>query len=430
MKKETIVSHGSLKEFMNDGDDKDKYYLPARELALLGDHHFVPNHPDVLRYAEQLNFILQNGILQPRNIHPIPDTNYLLDLAILQNLSLVKKILRRNKHYTVYPYAVTQETLSWIEELRKRGFFIDPAFPEKKYFDNLRHPSHRGGWGRWIENPETPSFAENHNIPYPVSWIGCGLKQIIEAYQRVVESTENEKAFFKPIFSAGGFTLAQISSVEELMAHYEKLIRLGALSLFNQEIPVEIQAYIEDIKGLFSFQYNENGKLITPNGFSEQIIENNQWQGNLFNVTNIPPEIRQQLSDIWRNFAVGYRTWERQNFGWGGLDLALTPNGLIVLEHNGLRTTGAHSPIHLAEQLGVINNSFATLKSPGEVKCDLKTLWEVLSVNGIAFNPNTRQGIFPIVWFPGSGMLWATGENPLRLLNKAYNILAQENYIL
>jgi hypothetical protein len=431
MERQSIIAQGSLREFKNDGDDLDRYYLTARELVVKGDFYLLPKYNPLLEYASQLNQILLSINQPSRQILTIPDTDYLLDLAIIQNISLLKDKLNRNLNYLVYPYAVTDETLMWIEKLQKLGFNIEAAFPKKPYFDNLYHPAHRGGWGRWVNQPERPSFAELNDLPYPISWIGQGLDQINEAYERVCYSSGQNLAFFKPIFSAGGFTLAKISSKEELQRHYKKLKNQGALDFDGQEIPVEIQAFIPNIEELFSFQYDENGNLLTPRGLSKQVIESNQWQGNFFNGFAVPEEV----NNIWQNFRKSYQEYLQKylgnhNFGWGGVDIAKTSDGRwIILEHNGLRITGAHPAIFLARQLQVSKQPFMTLKSPGEVSSDLITIWNLLEKEKLSFNPSSRRGIFPIVWFPGSGMLFATGENPQELLNKAYNLFAQNNYI-
>jgi hypothetical protein len=425
MERKKIISHSSLKEFENDGDTLDRYYLPARSLIIPGEIYLLPDNYQLKQYLLQLNEILQQLNQMQRNPVWIPDTNYLLDIAISQYLLDLAKHLNPSDAYQVFSYATTSKTMTWINELKSYKFNIESAFPQKVYFEDLHHPSHRGGWGRWVNEPDKPSFPEKYQLPYPVSWIGQGLDEIIEAYQRVVDKTENTDAFFKPIFSAGGFNLRIISSVEELIFHYHQLHQCGALDFDGQEIPVEIQAFVPDILGLYSFQYIQSGELVTPQGFSRQIVEHNKWQGNIFNEEN-PDE---GILTIWRNFSHGYKQFNNENFGWGGVDLAKTPSGWMILEHNGLRITGAHPAISLANQFGTIKNSFTTLKAPGEVNCDLKTLWNFLSSNNLAFNPNTKQGIFPIVWFPGSGMLWATGENPKQMLDKAYNQLTKQGYV-
>jgi hypothetical protein len=422
-----IVSHSSLREFANDGDALDKYYLPARGLTLKADRYLLPEYGPLLDYANQLNTILKSLNLQERRIIFIPDVDYLLDIAIFQNISLLKEKLDKNLPYRVYPYAITDETLSWINNLNRNGLNIKPAFPKKVYFDDLYHPAHRGGWGRWIGKEDRPSFPEKFNLPYPVSWIGQGIEQIIEAYRRVCQDSGQSKTFFKPIFSAGGFTLAEIQSTEELIQHYNKLKAQDALSFDGKETPVEIQEFIPDIVSIHSLQYDETGNLLTPRSISEQIVKNNQWQGNFFNGFEIVPEIR----EIWKNFKKGYQKYlGNPNFGWGGIDMVLTKNrGWIILEHNGLRITGAHPAILLANQLEVAEQPFMTLKSPGEVNSDLQTIWSLLTTENLSFNPVTRKGIFPIVWFPGSGMLFATGENPRKLLEEAYNLFAKNWYI-
>ena len=427
MERKKIISQGSLREFQNDGDDFDRYYLPARGLILPGETHLLPENCLLKIYSQQLKIIKKDLLLPPNNVLEIPDTDYLLDLAIFQNLSLLKDCLDSSQKYVVYPYAVTEETLQWIKQLQKDGFQIEPAFPKKVYFEKLRHPAHRGGWGRWVNEPDVPSFPEKYGLPYPVSWIGRDLNEVIECYQRVCEQTNGASAYLKPIFSAGGFTLAEIRSEKELKKHYQKLMEQGALFFDANLSPVEIQQTIEPIEGFYSFQYGINGGILTPRSISQQIMKDNQWQGNSFN--HFKRELT-VLQPIIKNFLIGYKNINGENFGWGGVDLAQTDSGFVILEHNGLRITGAHPAISLAQMFDVIDQPFTTLKSPGQVNSDLNTVWELLKKYGYQFNPSIKTGIFPIVWFPGSGMLWATGEKPQAMLETAYHLLARENYII
>ena len=53
-----IISQSSLREFAHDGDDLDKYYLPARGLILPGDVYLLPENDLLVNYATQLNEIL------------------------------------------------------------------------------------------------------------------------------------------------------------------------------------------------------------------------------------------------------------------------------------------------------------------------------------------------------------------------------------
>ena len=57
MERKKIISQGSLREFQNDGDDFDRYYLPARGLILPGETHLLPENCLLKIYSQQLKII-------------------------------------------------------------------------------------------------------------------------------------------------------------------------------------------------------------------------------------------------------------------------------------------------------------------------------------------------------------------------------------
>lgn len=433
-----IFAQGSIREYEHDGDDKDGQYLPGRSLAFAISHpesiFFLPDHPQVTRYHEQLDEI-RHDLGRSRmngNAVFIPDTHYLLDIAIAEHIPVVAEQLNRNEHYMVYPYAVTQDTTQWISELQQRGFRLSASLPQRVYYEDLRDTSHRGGWGRHVSTPDEPSFAEFAGIAYPTSYTGQGRSEIVEAYQRVAQ--ESIRAFFKPVFSAGGFTLKEVTNVAEVIEQHYQLKKMGALDILGQETPVEIQAYIPDIKGVYSLQYQDD-KIITPGGITEQMMNGNKWVGNIFN-ENANPELVRQAAIIFDRYRTALTLQGKKLHGQGGFDFAeiKTQAGksqLMMIEHNGLRMTGANPAIALAEGFGVQGVHMAQ-KSPGEVQCDVATLWDVLKSNGLQFDPATRVGIFPIVWMEGSGMLWGAGHNVNSIktsMDYVYNVLDKLGYI-
>lgn len=432
MERKRIVCQGSIPEFEHDGDEMDRYYLPGRGLVLSGSRHLLPDHQMMIDYAHQFNNILSQLGLMPRNVGFIPDSHYLLDEAILENLQIMKRDLSSPGDYLVYPYAVTENLLRWCGELKNLGLSIESMFPKKIYFEDLDHPSHRGGWGRWVDEPERLSFPEEANLPYPTSWIGRNLEEIVEAYYRVCQETKTPSAVIKPIFSAGGFTLKIVNNEEDLRKYYQKLNYERALDLFNEKIPIEVQSFVPDITAFYSLQYLK-GILITPGKVCQQIIKETSWQGNLFNLHTWNHNsyqiemVLEQASEIWQNFSQFYPDIENE---WGGLDLALTSEGrLIILEHNGQRITGAIPAIAAASQLGVKDSPFATLKSPANPACDLKALWDFLCTENFAYDSSKKEGVFPIVWLPGSGMLLAVSDNPIKLLERVYSQLQKLGYL-
>jgi hypothetical protein len=437
----SVYAQGSIPEYRNDGDNYDRWYIPGRSLCFGIKNpegiFMMPDNQELKKYYYQLGQI--TGSMDKSNGQIgrpvfVPDQDYLLDVAIgAFTASLAKEVFDRNSKYTVYPYAATEPLYEWTNILKQRGINIDVALPPKLYYERLDHPANRSGWGRNVNAPEVLSFPETYDIPYPVAFNGTGLGEILEAYDLVSTSKEKAEVFFKPVFSSGGFTLKKIGNQSELVDHYNHLKEQGALDILGQETPVEIQSFIPDITGFFSIQY-EGERIISPKGITEQIIEGSNWQGNIFN-NGVNFEVKDQALDIFQRFIKGIKDIDGRLVGWGGLDMAsFKENGqekVIVIEHNGRRLTGAHPAIALAEGLGV-TGPYMSKKSPGEPDCELKDLWSVLSDNCIQYDPSTRKGVFPIVWLPGSGMLWATGDNVSQvedMLDLAYGQMAKKGYL-
>lgn len=437
----SIYAQGSIEEFRYDGDLYDGQYLPARSLAYLPKDptglFVLPDHPDVTLYHRQLSAMHDKlGIIPPSVNKPIivPDIDYLLDECIGQSIEILEGALDKNQVYKVFPYATTQLTLDWMNKLQERGFNVSSALPQKTYYEDLRSPAHRAGWARTVGKPNELSFPERYGIPYPKAFVGTGLKEIIEAYRLVCARSGNSDAFFKPVFSAGGFTLARITNENELIAHFNTLKKQGALEMLGRETPVEIQDEIKNMVGLYSLQY-EDEKIVSPNILTRQIVKGTNWIGNIFN-GDINPQLLMQAQEIFSRFVHGVREYTGKRLqGSGGIDLGeINKEGrqhLRVIEHNGQRITGGHPAIALAEGLGVIS-PFMTQKSPGDPNCDLATLDEVLRASHLGYDNQKKRGVFPIIWMKGSGMLWVAGysEKDMReLLDKTYNQLMQKNLI-
>lgn len=442
----SIYAQGSISEYENDGDTQDRYYLPARALSFKAkDPKGLVVLPDddnglVRGYHQQLKAVFQS-INQVYGAEPVfvPDSSYFLDesiTGILRNYMVGNPItsrLRKDISYKVYPYACTEKCQTWINDLKDQGFTIDSFLPQKIYYDDLRHPAHRGGWG-WSVGEGDFLPPRISNLPYPDSWIGWGLNGVVEAYQNLVDRTGSEEAFFKPLFSAGGFTIKRIGNSQELAEHYLLMKEQGALNILNQETPVEIQQSVGEISGLYSLQYS--GTHIESPGFlTRQLVSGTQWVGNIFNC-GVEDRFVKQGRSIFTDFCREYKIATGNSpTGWGGIDLAVVQNGvgpkMIILEHNGQRITGANPAIVLAEGLGV-EGPYMILKTPAEVNCDLRNLWEEIKGLGCDFDQNTKRGVMPIVWMEGSGMLWIADQDEYQMrkkLDRVYNTLLDKDLI-
>lgn len=444
MVEKNIFAQGSIAEYRNDGDDLDRYYLPARSLAFRDRHRsalfLLPDISRIHTYEEQLQQIRHElGLATAVESRPIyvPDTDYLLDVALLAHQNEIARELPSGHSYIVYPYAVTHDTQNWIAALRERGHTITASMPVRTYYEDLYDLSHRGGWSRHVSMPDQPSFPEITGIPYPTAFMGMGEEEAVEAYKLVVAATQNPEVFFKPVFSAGGFTLKKVASPQEVREHYVHLKEQGALDILDQETPIEMQAAIpsERQAGFYSLQFH--GKMIiTPKTLTEQLMSGVNWAGNIFN-NGVQPRLAHQANEIFNRFVRGYELRTGKAFDMsGGMDFGgvIDDEGSIdlrLIEVNGNRITGADPAIALQQGLQV-ESPYMTQKSPGPVNCDLQTLWTVLKGLSCQFDPKTKTGIFPIVWMEGSGMLWAAARDVRTMsqnLERTYNELARHGYI-
>ena len=432
-----IIAQGSIPEFEHDGDDIDRYYMPTRALGFGVNRKdcmvVLPETPETVQYYDQLSTIVGQLEMSLPQAAMIPDTNYFLDIAIMQHRETLQRHLVKEEPYVVRPYANSTHLRSWMSVFQQEGYNIETRMPERVYFDNLKHPQHRGGWARWVDSPEELSFPEKYDIAYPIAYIGLGRHQVKEAYERVIDKAGNPNVYFKPVFSAGGFTISKVDSVEQVVACFDQLETEGGLHLFGREMPIEMQAEVQNVIGFASIQYNNDG-LTTPGGVSIQIVDGYGWGGNEFN-TEMTRRVEDKTSGIYTRFITGYRQEVGvDKVGFGGLDIPIISVGadldVCVLEHNGARVVGADPGIHLAQSLDVSDRPFLVRKT-SDPNSDLHTLWEMLKSDGLAYDQFTKRGVFPLLWVEGSGFLFTTGEEEEihDMTSRALELTSQNGYV-
>lgn len=436
-----VVAMSKPLAYKGDGDVADIRYIPGRTLAGIhrteGGIFVLPDYPDVRTYANQLDQIrhtlMLRGAAEPELVY-IPPTDEILDISIRQNIQLVEERLNKNNHHILLPYSHTDENEAWMQDLRERGIPIDAAIALKS--ENLESIDNRGGWGHHVWDPDFVPAPERVHIPYPVSWIGRTVEEATEAYQRVADQTGDPRVQLKGVFSAGGFVNVTVTSVEDVVREYTTFSQHGAL---GHSGAVELQGFIPDLdpeKGIFSLQYSTDSFhrhiIDTPGGVGTQILDHhNEWIGNRFN----DPHLVQQYGGASHELFDQVSAVLNGSAAKGGLDIGATrttKSGLVVIEHNAKRMTGAHPAIELMQALGVPSDMPAVSKKcEREIQCDLATLWEVLEQSGHAFDPVTKTGIFPMCWMNGQyGMLMAFGPvESTQVLEKqidqVYNHLAR-----
>lgn len=428
-----IVAQGSIPEFKNDGDNLDKIYLPARGVQTAtgikngrGEAPLVvlPESAEVKEFVEETKVILNDiGLADPETLL-VPDTDYFLDLALEANLELLTERLDKSDNNILWPYANTKVSDGWMEKLRQRGFKISNALPRKEYKPHQT----RSIWGRRVSRSNEPSFPQKYGIPYPISYVSNGSKQLLEAYNIVTWLSEDKTAWLKLSSSAGGFGLAKVSSLEEAEAFYQLSKESGSLNLFGSsvnEIDIEVQENITNAVGFGSYQYN-GSSLLTPSGVSTQILEGKNWAGNKFNV--LDGNLAQKASEIHRRLAYGMNQEGYTDFvGWGGVDVAIVRNedsvDLTVVENNWGRITGAHPGIYFAKALGISEKPFMVrkLKPP---KVSAEECWKLLKKENLAYDTNSKNGAVPIPWVRNvDAFLFVAGENDSQIMQMTERIM-------
>lgn len=434
---QTIVGMSKPMAYKGDGD-VDYMYIPARTLAgkerMRKSLFILPDHQETREYVSQLDEIrtkLQVRTAGEPNPIYIPPTDEILDIAIKEHVSIMQEALSRNTDYILSPYSHTAENEEWMKILQDAGYTIEANIAQKS--EDLYSLDNRGGWARHVADPGFVPHPERVGIPYPTAWIGTTLDETVEAYERVVQQTNNPKVQFKGVHSAGGFVNLTAHSPEEVAAAYARFAEAGAL---GESGAVEMQAFIEGLGRIMSFQYSTTPSGIhvidTPGHISEQILHESNWQGNKFN----DPRLVQQHSVDTQQIFKRVSAVLNGTMAKGGLDIGETPSGLVVIEHNAKRMTGAHPAVELMQALGVPAEMPAVSKKcQQEIRCDVKTLWDVLEKEGLSFDPISKTGIFPICWMNGYyGMLMAFGPVEKadileRQIDQVYNHLAQLGYV-
>lgn len=430
-----IIGKGSIPEFERDGDDKDFKYMTARGTVQGGSEDIVamPRTPDMVVYASHVSQVLRDVALQPPHLVMVPATNYFLERAIVENMEFFTSHLDRRHSYSFEPYARTPNTDLVVQSLTEMGYRVHCSYPHKVYpHEDPRSYMHRAGWSRDINHPDLPSVPRRYGLPYPISWWGTTLEDILRAYRQVAEESGSADAFFKPATSAGGFGLHRVSSEADVRGVYSRLARSDSLTLFDNPVPVEIQQQLS-IKTRQSFQYYGE-QIITPGILTTQIedISTHQWRGNIFNGVVTQDDIRDTLQDFDRFRAGVYRDTRRPLSGPGGLDRVITTEGQrYYIECNAGRDTGGHAPAALAKALGISRQPFGLLKT-STPNSDLRTYWQALQKEGIAYDPSKREGALPILWIAQQGFLVSTGATEAAVMHnfdKALALAAKNGYV-
>lgn len=300
--------------------------------------------------------------------------------------------------FLVTPHTNTPELSQWRGLLEKDyGIKTEVAMASKPYeYPNIFD---RSGFAE---------FAKRHNLPVPYSRVAVDKQQLVEAYKDVASQSHNKAVWVKLAASGGGYGISRVSTIAEVDDLYERYNLLGILKLYGREIPWEMQANVDNILALCSWQYHGD-RIITPRGFTLQYMDPNDplsWIGNGYNITpaGIPQEI---VESVVTGLQDRTTTALKEELGpnhkhMGGFDFAITRDersyDAVLLEHNGARMSDSVMQVEAARSLRInLRDPFLVIKL-GPAHCGIIDTWQYLKKIGLSYNPN-KHGVVPFVWF-------------------------------
>lgn len=411
-----IIAHSSLAEYEFDGDDADRYYLPARGLAEAPAYIqqgvstlvIVPRHQAIGELAR----FYQKTLLRGKNIDLIetPDDNYLMDRDISGKDEVLAEVLNRLKpgRVMLYPYGVTDEFMSWARLLIERGCVL---IGDKKRYLDRKWWGHKAGLHRWLDDLDELSFAELVGLPVATGYVAQNKKELLKA-SRLLHTTQ---VILKPYILSGGFKMRICNSREDIES-YEMPMMPRFIDQDERLMPVAVEKVLDierDEMGEMVYSAQFTGANMVG-GLTRQVIHGGlHWGGNV-----VPSGASGLFEHRVENIVNRFLTCANPQ-GPGGVDLASVNGKPIILEINGGRPTGAHSPKMFKTVFSPYSEAaiFEKEDREGLLDMDVEYVWDKLNTTTfknkpMAFNLETGYGVYPLVWLKGLwSMLVAFGES-------------------
>ncbi|EKE05793.1 MAG: hypothetical protein ACD_19C00176G0015 [uncultured bacterium] len=401
-----VIAHSSLAEYEFDGDDGDRYYLPARGLADAPSFAkngrtpiiIVPEHSGIRDLAHFYEKTLNED--KPFELIETCDANYLMDRDIALSDEILSGLRKRNnaERIELYPYGVTNEFLSWAQPLIQEGAVL---VGDKKQYINKRWWGHKGGLHRWVESLDVPSFIEGTGMIVAEGFVARNKEEIIKA----CELLDTYKVMLKPYILSGGFDMKACSGIEDIK-NYKIPVMPGGREY--EEMPIAVEKLLKIDKDqygelVYSIQFTGN-KLIGR--LTRQLVHGvTHWVGN-----QIPAETSEKFEREALEMVSGFLIQGKPQ-GPGGIDIISVKGRPVIMEINGGRPTGAHNPKMFREAFAprATATIFEKEDKADLLNIDVNEAWYKLNVktyknSPLAFNQETQQGVYPLVWVKG---LWS-----------------------
>ena len=395
-----IIAHSSLAEYEFDGDDGDRYYLPARGLAdapaFIKDGRtpvvIVPSYQPIRDLAHFYERTLNGG--KQFDIVETDDNHYLMDRDIATSDTILADLNKRNGNEVIelYPYGVTDEFLSWAQPLIDKGAVL--VGDKKRYLDT-RWWGHKGGLHRWVDNLHCPSFAEKSGMIVADGFVARNKDEMLEACDLL--GTHN--VMLKPYILSGGFDMKACSTPEDV-ADYKIPLMPGGKK--GEEMPVAVEKLLDidkDQHGELAYSLQFTGTRLVGKLTRQLVHGVTHWVGNQI-PAETSDEFEKEAIDMVQNFLS-----KGAPQGPGGVDIVSVKGKPVIMEINGGRPTGAHNPKMFKEAFApkAPATIFEKEDNVDLLGTNVETVWDRLSTKNykrspLAFNPKTQLGVYPLVW--------------------------------
>lgn len=409
-----VIAHSSLAEYEFDGDDGDRYYLPVRGLADAPSFAkngrtpivIVPSYKPIRDLACFYEKTLNGG--QHFQIIETPDEKYLMDQDIAASPEILSELRNRNcrERIELYPYGVTEEFLSWAQPLIEEGAVL---IGDKKRYLDTRWWGHKGGLHRWIDNLDSPSFAEESSIKVADGFVARNKEEIIKA----CELLGTYKVMLKPYILSGGFDMKACSNVDDINEYKIPAMPGGKE---GDEMPVAVEVLLDidkDEHGELAYSIQFTGSRLVGQLTRQLVHGGTHWVGN-----QIPAGTSEEFESEALNMVSDFLLHGKPQ-GPGGVDIVSVKGKPVIMEINGGRPTGAHNPKMFKETFApqAIFTIFEKEDKVDLLRIDVETVWDRLNSQNynnipLAFNVDTQQGVYPLVWMKDMwSMLISFGES-------------------
>lgn len=371
MTKEIISIHGtgSLPQYEHDGDDYDRYYLPARAIfRSLADRYQGYNSGMILP-GNQLDDTLELMISKLRPSQPTPvyrtsDSNYLLWQDIYHDQAGFCDWIRQfdsNPIVALLPYASSDDYWS-VFNLLTNTYQVTTSMDQITGQDWLQRDcfAHKGAYFNWSDTNQTP-LGQLDFLSRPDGRVAVGAQELVDVLQARKLQKPNQPVVLKQIYGGGGYGIdffdSPLSAVETILAGDYQIETNPYLT--DQPHPILVQDKIN----LKTDDFGEIGLSVQFEGNTIRQLtrtlsdSHGHWHGNILLTPNHLKDVGINQNQYHQALRMSQKLLKRiKPHGKGGIDYVISQSGEVMfMEVNGGRTTGAEEAVVLSRMLSTSN---------------------------------------------------------------------------